>query len=208
MKKMNTCFLVRVIILVNITVLFFGGCAIRSNAPTKFYTLSPMPVSEGVKQDESVNRQTAIGIGPIRIPAYLDRPEIVTRISPNELQLAELDNWAEPLSTNLTRVLVENLTRLLRTKSVFIFPGESSPRIDYRIDVEVVQMDGELGGDASLVARWEILDMSSESILLTKRSHYTESVDGSDYTAFTAAQSRMVETFSRDIAKTLTALLQ
>jgi len=49
------------------------------------------------------------GVGPVTLPPYLDRSQIVMSDRANELNLAEFDQWAESLQTNFTRVLGENL---------------------------------------------------------------------------------------------------
>ena len=56
-----------------------------------------------------------IGVGPITVPKYLDRPQIVTRSGRNQLALGEFDRWAEPLQDNVLRVLAENLAFLIPT---------------------------------------------------------------------------------------------
>jgi hypothetical protein len=145
-------------------------------------------------------------VGPVHLPEYLDRPEIVTRITPNELKLAELDIWAEPLQVNFTRVLVENISRLLSAEPVAVFPWGASPQIDFQVDIEVIRLDGDLAGKAFLTAQWSILNPSNKTILISKKSQYTEPVDGTDYSALVAAQSRMTGALSHDIAEAIKTL--
>ncbi|HEX5606452.1 MAG TPA: PqiC family protein, partial [Candidatus Binatia bacterium] len=64
----------------------------------------------------------SLGIGPIKIPRYLDREQLVTRISQNRFAIAENDRWAEPLEENFSRVLSENLSILLQIDRVAAFP--------------------------------------------------------------------------------------
>jgi uncharacterized lipoprotein YmbA len=147
-----------------------------------------------------------IGIGPVHLPEYLDRPEIVTRINSNELKLAELDIWAEPLQVNLTRVLVENISRLLNAEPVAVFPWGTSPQIDFQVDIEVVRLDGDMAGEAFLTAQWSILNSSNKSILISKKSQYTEPAGGTGYSALVATQSRMIGVLSHDIAEAIKSL--
>jgi len=130
----------------------------------------------------------------------------VTRLSNNEPKLAEFDQWAEPLEDNLIRVLAENISSLVCTEPITIFPWKSYTPIDYQVAVEVIQLDGELGDKTFMTARWSILEGENKKPLWMKRSSYSESVDGSGYAAFVAAQSRLVHAFSRDIAETIKAL--
>jgi uncharacterized protein len=197
---------VLITIILGVTFLISGSCALKSSTTTKFYILSPLASPVVEKQDEKGKKCTTIGVGPLRLPAYLDRPQIVTRVNPNELKLAEFDNWAEPLQDNVARVLVENISRLLCTESVVIFPWKKSSHIDYQIDIKIVWMDGKLGEKAILVTQWTIIDASGKSVLLTEKSQYTESVTETTYSALVAAHSRLIATFSHDIAQGIKSL--
>jgi uncharacterized lipoprotein YmbA len=181
------------------------GCA--STPPTRFFILSPVSGFEKMGNREG-ERCFAIGIGPVKIPEYLNQPEIVTRITQNEVRLDEFVKWAEPLENNISRALAENLPSLLCIRSIAIFPWRGQTPIDYRIDVHVIQMDGILGKSASLDVAWSITDGTDrrKSPLLTKRSTYKASTGGGDYGAFVSAQSRNLASLSRDIAETILVL--
>ena len=206
MKTMKKYYPALTMFILGVISLISGSCALRSSTATKFYILSPLvqPVVE--KQDEKEKQCKTIGIGPLDLPAYLDRPQIVTRVNPNELKLAELDNWAEPLKDNVTRVLAENISRLLCTEDVVIFPWKKSSHIDYQIDIKIIWMDGKIGEKAILATQWVIIDASGKSILLTKQSQYTESVTETTYSALVAAYSRLIAAYCHDIAKAVKSL--
>lgn len=197
---------IKTIVILMVSLLILEGCVTRPRALTKFYLLSPLAISEVEDSDKAGETIMTIGVGPVHLPEYLDRPEIVTRINPNELKLAELDIWAEPLQVNFTRVLVENISRLLSTEPVAVFPWGASPQIDFQIDIEVVRLDGDIAGKAFLIAQWSILDSANKSILFSKKSQYTESVSGTGYSALVAAQSRMIGALSLDIAEAIKSL--
>ena len=176
----------------------FMACA--SNAPSRFYVLSPLTGTDRGPEMASDKRQVAIAIGPVELPAYLDRQQIVTRVSSNELHLAGFDEWAEPLDDNFTRVLIENLSVLLSKDLFTIFPFRDSESIDYQVEVEVIRFDGRLGGDASLITRWSILGKDDKKLLLTRKSSFKEVTGGPGYEALVAAESRTVEALALEIA--------
>ena len=93
-------------------VVCLSACAGKS-ASSKFYVLSPLPQSK-----LSAAEGTTIGVFPVAMPDYLDRPQIVTRVSENEIKLDEFSRWAEPLKENFYSVLVENLSTLLNTAKI------------------------------------------------------------------------------------------
>ena len=190
---------------VGVLVLVLLGCA--STPPTRFFILSPIAGSEriGARMGE---RCFAIGIGPVKLPEYLNQLEIVTRITQNEIRVDEFAKWAEPLEDNISRALAENLSSLLCIQSVAFFPWKGGTSIDYRIDVHVVQMYGMLGEDAFLDVSWSIADGADRRrpLLVSKQSTYKEPTGGGDYGAFVSAQSRNLASLSREIAEAILAL--
>ena len=206
MKKMKKIYWIQTAVILMFSLSILGGCLPKPSAPTKLYILSPLARPGVEMHNEADTIFMTIGVGPVHLPEYLDRPEIVTRINPNEIKLAELDIWAEPLQVNFTRVLVENISKQLSTEPVAVFPWRASPEIDFQIDIEVVRLDGDIAGKAFLIAQWSILKSSNKSILFSKKSQYTESVGGTGYSALVAAQSRMIGAFSYDIAEAIKSL--
>lgn len=180
--------------------------ACASNAPSRFYVLSSLTGTGGEPETASDKRKVTIGIGPVELPAYLDRQQVVTRVSANELHLAGFDEWAEPLGDSFTRVLIENLSVLLPKDFFRIFPFRGSESIDCQVEVEVFRFDGRLGGDASLMTRWSIFGEDDKNLLLTRNSSFKEATAGPGYGALVAAQSRTVEALSREIAGAIKGL--
>jgi len=185
--------------------LIVGGCG--GTPASRFYVLSPMPSSEDTMRAEMSESCVAISVGPVIMPDYIDRPQIVTRISENRLRLAEFDQWAEPLGDSFPRILMENLSTLLCAEPITLYPSRGPISIDYRVEVEVIRLDGRLGEQASLVARWIILDERETKVLLTRKSNLNAPVQGGDYEALVSAQSQTIAALSRDIAEAIKAIL-
>ena len=180
------------------------GCG--TSPPTQFYLLSPLP-APNVRPERIDDRLKTIRVDAVVIPGYLDRHEIVTRISENEIHLADLSQWGEPLRDNLTNILALNLSRLLPAEGLAIFPFKSPSKVDYQVSVEIVQMDGSLDGEVHLTAQWSILDGNGNNILTARKSRFKASGAPGDYGELVAAQSRLVEALSREIAKSIQAIL-
>ena len=141
------------------SLLGLGACA---DTPSRFYLLNTLTASETVLATAAA-RGPVIGVGPVTVPKYLDRPQIVTRVGRNQLALGEFDRWAEPLQDNIFRVLAQNLMRLIPTDQILLHPWPRSATLDYQVSVEVLQFDGWFGGESTLLARWSILDRASTS---------------------------------------------
>lgn len=191
---------------------FFAGLflALGCTATTekaRFYKLNSLTSPESTANAQGTGGSVAIGIGPIKFPDHLDRPEIVTRTSGNALQLAEFHRWAGSLEKDFSRILAENLSVLLSTDYIFIFPFTQAATIDYRVTVEVVRFDGELGKNAVLTARWTVVEEAEKKELKSvRRSNITKPAEGKSYEAMVAALSRTVEQLSQEIAETIRTL--
>lgn len=180
-----------------------SGCA-RSPS-SRFYLLDSLsdstPIPEGKKSSE--NRCVSIGIGPIEIPDYLDQTQIVTRVTANEIKLAEFDRWAEPLKDNIARVLAKNLSNLLCIEEISFFPWLREIPKDYRIEVKVIRFDGSPGNKVVLEAWWRLLSGDGKTLLQSKRSNFSELAGGRDYKPLVSAQSQILAGLSREIAESI-----
>ena len=194
-----------VVLILGFLAMLLSGCA--STPSTRFFLLSSISGPEKMRSLEG-ERCYALAIGPVKVSEYLNQPEIVTRINQNEVRVDEFAKWAEPLENNVSRVLADNLRSLLCIRSIAVAPWRGQAFIDYRVDVNMIQMDGQLGEDASLEVSWSIGDGADRKKppLFIKRSTYKEPTGGGDYASFVAAQSRNVASLSRDIAEAILLL--
>ncbi len=175
------------------------GCGVTQ--PARFYILTPV-------DDSGMNTAPgpALGIGPVVFPGYLDRPEIAHRSGANQLQFADSDRWAEPLKTTFSRTLAENLSVMLPTDRINIYPWVRTTRIDYQVRVDVVRFDADASGNVILAAGWEISRPDDGTVITRHRQTYSEAAGGMIYPAIVAAQSRAVERLARDIAMAISTL--
>lgn len=184
--------------LFGIFLILLAGCA--ATEPSRFYTLMPMAGIDKEGLTEMSAQGISLGIGPIGLPDYLDRPQIVTSSTRNKINISEFNRWAGSLGDDLSRVFSENLSNLLSTDRIFLYPWRGGVPIDYQIEVEIIQFDGEIGGNVSLIARWTIFGGRDRKVLLIKKSSYTESTGESGYEAMVEAESRALGNLSREIA--------
>jgi uncharacterized protein len=186
-----------------ISTLIVNGCS--TGPPARLYVLTSLPRAESVPPATG-GRELSIGVGPVELPQYVDRPQIVTGQESSELHSATSAQWAEPLQDGFTRVLAENLSLLLATDRVALFPWKTFIP-EYQVVVEVTHFLGQTG-EVSLVALWSILTKDGREALVSKKSSFRESTGSSEYEALAAAMSRTVAALSRDIATALLVLPQ
>ena len=196
--------LLKLMILI-LTMILWQGCGVSE--PIRYYQLSSLPGADNQGAAEGVKRGTIIGIGPVDIPRYVDRLQIVTRSAPNVVDLAEFDRWAEPVQTDVKRVLVENISHLLEgEQAAVIFWDEGLP-LDYQVRIEVTRFDFESSGEAVLSARWNIIGKDEREALVLKTSRYVQQAPSDDLALMVGAMSRNLESLSQEIVSALMPLL-
>ena len=177
-------------------VMLLAACS--STPDSEYYLLTALA------SGESTNESPSVGVGPIEIPQYLNRNSLVYHRAGNQIDVASFERWAEPLTDGLSRVISLNLSALLNSQSVQVFPWPQQYAPTYGVSVNVLELDAE-GSQASLVAKWSIRRTKGE--LITRRlTRLNEPLNGSDSAAsITAAYSRLLLTLSEEIAAGITA---
>jgi uncharacterized lipoprotein YmbA len=196
----------RVLVPCGVALLVLSGCLGRT-APTQFYLMPSLTGPDTAPPVSAGWRDLTLGIGPVTVPPYLDRPQIVTRMSRTRLTLADFDQWAGPLADTIARVLAENLSLLIPTEQVVHYPWLRTVDPDYQITVEVLQFDRGPGGQVVLVARWSLLDRNAKELAL-RTSRISQAAGGADYEATVTAMGRTLEVLAQDMATTLRSMPQ
>jgi hypothetical protein len=145
-----------------------------------------------------------VAVGPVTLPALLDRPQLVVRTSVNRVDFLETHRWAEPLKSEIPRIIAADLTLLLNQSLVSAYPQNTGLEADYRIVVDIQRFEMTAGEGVSLEALWSVR-RKAEGAPQNGRSVISEPEKGSGYDALVAAQSRALASLSRDLAKALRA---
>lgn len=192
--------LVRLIVLLMLPIATGGCIRLGDNPaqPIRYFTLQPLsrPTDPAVS---SRAEELTVGVGPVRLPAYLNRPQIMVRTGPNEYRIAEFARWAEPLEESLPRVLAENLSILLDSDRIVRYPWRRSNPPDLQLSMEVLRLDAGEDGEVRLVVHWRLLTKRDGEILV-KQSSFSEPAPAEDFGALTGAVSRTVAALSREAA--------
>jgi uncharacterized lipoprotein YmbA len=178
-----------------------AGC---SSPEPRFYVLSSAPSQ--TRSGALASPAAAIGLGPIQLPGYLDRPQIVTRSSRNELQLAEFDRWAEPLKDNIDNVLAESIAQALDGRKVVLHPWKRSTPIAYQLVATIKRFDRTSGGECELAVRWTVMTGDGQTELAGRDSVYAEWPSDETTATTVAAMNRTLLRFSRDVASSIREL--
>ena len=196
---------VRVAILSVFAVFMLSACA--SSSPVRYFSLSPIDAEFRKDSDDAV----MLGLGPIRMPEYLNRSQIVTRGANAEMQVDEFSRWSEPLTTSLMRIVAADVDNLLQDVVVVVFPYETLVRdqVNYRLIGDVGRFEADYMGRILLEVQWGVADINGEVIVPMRRNRYQiqASVVG-DSGAVVVAMNDALGQFSRDIATKLEAALR
>jgi uncharacterized protein len=175
--------------------------------PSRFFALASLPqIKERMARNSPGTDALTLGIGPVKIPGYLDRQQLVTRVSQNRFAVAENDRWAEPLDENFSRVLSQNLSILLQTDRIVAYPWERSQQPAYQVQVEVLRFEPNAEQLVELSARWIIVDGAKKTIS-SRESYLTHPARDKSTEASVAAMSDVVGGLSKEIAADIRALI-
>jgi len=172
-----------------------AGCA---SAPARFYTLASTATADGAPV-----APYAVIVGPVSVPASVDRPEFVVQVAPNRVEVDEFNLWASPLNDAIARAVAGDLAVLLATSDVAVAPlANFNPA--YRVTINVQRFES-IQGEAALVdAVWAVRQTAGGETR-SGRTVARETVGGKDFDALAAAHSRALAALSGDIAAAIRA---
>lgn len=130
-----------------------SGCALLTGPkvePTRYFVLNAVAPPAGVTSDVS------IGLGPVRIPAYLDRPQMARRVDEHQIAYSETALWGEPLYELVPRTMAANLVLLLGPPRLEVFPWYRTAELDYVITVDFSRFEEQPDGTMGLGGRWTL----------------------------------------------------
>lgn len=176
--------------------LLAGGCA---SPPAHFYHLSAATPPAGPPSDLSV------AVGPVSVPALVDRPEMVVSTGPNQVSIDEFNRWAAPLKGEIGLRVAENLVLMLGTDRVTQAAQTATPGAQYRALIEVQRLEATPGVSTAFEAVWSVR-RTTDGKSRTGRTRVQEPLHGSDLAAVAAAYSRAVARLSQEIADAVRTL--
>jgi uncharacterized lipoprotein YmbA len=174
-----------------------SGCS--TTTPARFYTLDVTAVSDG-----AAPVSYPIMVGPVSVPAAVDRPQFVVQAAPNRVDVDEFNRWAAPLNDAIAQVVAGDLVKLLGTPNVAAAPMANFDPA-YRVTIDVQRFESIPGQAALLEAVWTVHGTAGAQTR-SGRTVAREAVQGGDgFEALAAAHSRALARLSGDIAAAIRA---
>ncbi|MGH8509261.1 MAG: PqiC family protein [Gammaproteobacteria bacterium] len=149
-------------------------------------------------------QKTVVVLTSIRIPHYVDRPQIVTATGRNAYRLSELNRWTESLDHNISRVLAQNLAILVPAEVGFANSSITVERANFRVSVNILEFHADSKDQAGLTAQWHIT--RGEEMLVNRQVSYRVPASGSNYLIIVEALNECLNRLSRDVASELQRL--
>ncbi len=158
------------------SLLILHGCA--TTPPTQFYSLEALTQSTTT---QSIDKKPLIGIAQISLPSALERKQIVTRDTQGQLHLAEQHQWAALLKQNMTEVLAKNLATQHPTFWFKAYPWSLLGMVDYRLVIDVTQLDIVLGKSIHFSVDWTLLNEKTHAVLKHSSIDLNQPLVGENY---------------------------
>jgi uncharacterized lipoprotein YmbA len=172
-----------------------------STPPTQFYVLEPL--SEPSSSSMATEKKRQIGIGPVSIPAVLERKQIITRLPDSTIKIAEFHQWASPLKDNVAQVLTHNLATLQTGDLIRAYPWSAYGVVDYRIIIDIIRFDTRPEQSVNLEANWAIMNEKNHTVLSNGRSKIERPLNNSSYPATVKALNKVLGEFSLELSQAL-----
>ena len=173
-------------------ILLLASCA----EPKSFYVLSaegPPPAGGGM----------GVGVGPVSIAGYIDRPNLVFQETGNRMAVAESHRWAGDLEENIARVTANNLGRRLGTGNVRVYPWGSDSELRYQVSLDIRHLHGTDNGEAVIDAAWRVYSLPDRRMVSSRSWSGTEEMGADGYDALAAAESRLLGRLATEIAQSI-----
>ena len=136
--------------------ILLSGCLSLGTTETRFYVLNPIGPGSSLVAESEEKCKLSVEVASLRLPQYLEKPQIIIRTSENRLELEEFHQWGGNLRKNMMRVLAKNLSLLLATPNIAISPNRPQTPPDFRVEFEVMQFERGPDGKVHFSVQWRL----------------------------------------------------
>lgn len=183
-----------------------SGCLSIPTSPTpRLYALSAINENR-VSKKINIPSGPIIGIGPVNIPEYQNRPQIVTINKEKMLKFDEFDRWGESLDVGVARLIREDLTVMLPGAKLTMYPWTPAIPVKYQVVAEIVQLDSELDKNMFFAVQWMVIDVQNAKTVMIKRFEFRQPIIPQNYSGVAKTLSKACASLSSQISLELATL--
>lgn len=184
--------LTRVLITI-IAALLLSSCSTRS-PEANFYLL------ENELSNVDKTNTIRVGLGPVSVADYLQKPQIAIRTNTSQIIFSEFDRWASDLRGLIISALQHDLSNELNSNNVFEYPWRKSDQVEYAIQLDIKRFDASFEeSSAYLEAKMVLSSPNGQSV--ARSFALTESFSGNSYAAVVSAERRLLAQLARQMAQ-------
>jgi hypothetical protein len=179
------------------------GCLGGPKQEPTYFTLSAVAAPDGAPV--ATRPELGLALGQVEIPRYLDRPELVTRTGPHRLRMWNGVRWGGSLQDDVQRVLADDLSRLLGTTRVAVYPDEARFPVKARVLVELLDLGGAPGQPVVLRSRYTLAGADGRALAVGELD-LSQPAASASWDDYVAAQRGALDALARGLAERIIAL--
>jgi uncharacterized lipoprotein YmbA len=164
---------------------------------TQFYSLDAIapPKSESNHAD----KKPLIGVTQITLPTVLERKQIVTRDVYGKLLLSEQHQWAGLLKQNMTEVIANDFATVYPHFWFKAYPWSTLGMVDYRMVIDVTQLDITMGKSIILSANWTLLNEKTHAVIAHDNVVLEQVLVEDNYAHVVKAMNQLLAQFAQEV---------
>ena len=112
---------------------------------------------ESLEPAEPGAPDVSVLVGPVRLPAYLERPELALLAADGEVELDSQHRWLGSFAENFLRATSLGVARRLGSTQVVADPSKAPFPIEYTVRLHVDDLIAEAGGAMRVRIRWALI---------------------------------------------------
>lgn len=175
-----------------------SGCLGRSPNPEHFVLASDVQGEIGAAAPEA-----ALLIGPVRLPAYLDRPQIARLARPGEVGLDEFGRWLGGFEENFLRAVSLQVARKTGSIRVSTHPSKAPFPFDAQVRLHVDDMIVVEGSRLRVRIRFALVPKATGGTPILQVFEESFPLAGRSNLAVVAAHDAALEALSRRVVDAL-----
>jgi uncharacterized lipoprotein YmbA len=185
------------------------GCVLKRSRDASVFVLEPLaargaeavPAADPPAADSLAAPGRVVGVLPVTVPGWIDRPQITARAEGSRIAPDELARWGEPVARGVQRVIAENLAALLPGYRVLSAPWPNTETVGPRVEITLTELARQADGSVALEARWAVIGADRRAIGQRRSAHRQMAAPGAGGTV--EAASALLAVLSREIAEAL-----
>lgn len=167
--------------------------------PVQYYSLGRAAGEHSSPVSES---GPSVVVGPVSIPAEVDRQQMVRIVDGVRLDVSSEHRWAAPLKMEVGRRVAGEIARRSGLERVVAWPQNAYADPDLSLPIDIQRLETSAFDVVSLDAVWSLRHGGRE--VAGGRVRLSERIDVPDHAGIARAHARIVDALASEIAARIT----